>query len=169
MAPLVTEGIYIASLYSFFKGMLCNIQREIIMQINRMSHSGTCVYKALLLQCLQSANSPTILQSHSKSYIIIHIYITRFHRHFLNFETHNGLFYTVLRNAWAMILRKLTIYCNFLWVLYLLFCPTKLNKSSYAFVGNIQDYSSMKLLCSYAFLLRVLSILTQFLIGHHLM
>ena len=47
MAPLVTEGIYIASLYSFFKGMLCNIQREIIMQINRMSHSGTCVYKAL--------------------------------------------------------------------------------------------------------------------------
>ena len=61
MAPLVTEGIYVASLYSFFKGMLCNIQREIIMQINRMCHSGICV----------------------------------------------------LRNAWAMILRKLTIFYEF--------------------------------------------------------
>ena len=76
------------------------------------------------------------------------LHFTRFNRPFLNFETHNGLFYTILRNAWAMILRKLTIYCNFLWVMFLLCCPTKFNKSSYAFVGNIQDYSSMKLLFS---------------------
>ena len=38
---------------------------------------------------------------------LISSYITRFHRHFLNFDTHNGLFYTVPRNAWEMILRNL--------------------------------------------------------------
>ena len=73
---------------------------------------------------------------------------TQFHWYFLNFETYVGVLYTVLRNAWAIILRKLTINFNSLCVLYLLYCPPEFNKSSYAFVGNVQDYSSMKLLFS---------------------
>ena len=76
---------------------------------------------------------------------------TQFDWYFLNFETYDGVFYTVLRNAWAMILRKFTIYCNSLWVLYLMYCPPEFNKSSYAFVGNIQGYWSIKLLFSYVF------------------
>ena len=47
--------------------------------------------------------------------------------------------------------QKLTIYSNFLLVLYLLYCPPEFNKSSYAFVGNIQGYWSIKLLFSYVF------------------